>query len=30
MLEMLNAGTNLEKLWVLYNKYLRLAESFGP
>ena len=30
MLEMLNAGTNLEKLWVLYNKYLKLAESFGP
>lgn len=30
MLEMPNAGTNLEKLWVLYNKYLRLAESFGP
>ena len=30
MLEMLNAGTSLEKLWVLYNKYLRLAESFGP
>lgn len=29
MLEMLNAGTNLEKLWVLYNKYLKLAESFG-
>ena len=30
MLEMLNAGTNLEKLWVLYNKYLKLAEAFGP
>ena len=30
MLEILNAGTNLEKLWVLYNKYLKLAESFGP
>ena len=28
MLEMLNAGTSLEKLWVLYNKYLKLAESF--
>lgn len=30
MLEMLNAGTSLEKLWVLYNKYLKLAESFRP
>ena len=30
MLEMLKAGTPLEKLWVLYNKYLCLAESFGP
>ena len=30
MLDMLQVSTPLEKLWVLYNKYLRLAESFGP
>ena len=30
MLELLAANSSLEKLWVLYNKYLCLAESFGP
>lgn len=30
MLDILNAGSELEKLWVLYRKFLKLVDSFGP
>lgn len=30
MLDLLNADTELKKLWVLYSKFLKLVDDFGP
>lgn len=30
MLDLLNAETELKKLWVLYSKFLKLVDDFGP